>query len=544
MRWEGFAERADRLASVSGDHDKVDEVAALLRDADETGVVARFVQGRVFPAWDDTKLDVGPALLYDALALAGDETAEVIEGRVAEAGDVGDVAAELGLGGQMTFGGTPDTVEDVSATLREVAEGEGEGSEETKRRTLANLFIERSPAGAKYLARLVLGEMRLGVGEGTVRDAVAEAFGVGTGSVERGLMVTNDIAEVAETARDEGEDGLAALEMRLGRPVKPMLAQTGEAPDAFDGADEAVVEWKYDGARLQVHAGDETRLFSRSLEDLTDSLPDVVERIEEDAEGNVILDAEVVAVEDDEPLPFQEVLRRLRRKHRVEEMRDEVALELHVFDILYDGEDGAVIDEPLRDRYARLDRVVDGTRARFRFVGGADEVRRERRDAVEAGHEGVMVKNPESAYSPGARGGDWLKMKPEPETLDLVVTGGEWGEGRRASLVGSFVLGARSRDGGYETVGKVATGLTDEELERLTDRFEGLIEAEDGKEIGFQPSVVFEVGYEEIQRSPEYASGYALRFPRFVRTRDDKDPDDADTVERIEGLYGRGGTDG
>ncbi|MFW5984562.1 MAG: ATP-dependent DNA ligase, partial [Halobacteria archaeon] len=321
------------------------------------------------------------------------------------------------------------------------------------------------------------------------------------------------------------------------------LAQTGGAPDALEEFDEAVVEWKYDGARLQVHVGDETRLFSRSLEDLTDSLPDVVETVEEDADEHVILDAEVVAVDGDEPLPFQEVLRRIRRKHRIDEMRDEVALELHVFDILYDGDDGAVIDEPLRDRYDRLDEAVDGTRARVRFVNGTDEVRRERREAVEAGHEGVMVKNPESAYTPGARGGDWLKLKPEPETLDLVVTGGEWGEGRRASLVGSYLLSARTDDG-YETVGKVATGLTDEQLESLTDRFEELVEAEDGKTLKFQPSVVIEVGYEEIQRSPDYTSGYALRFPRFVRVRDDKGVEDADAVEKIERLYERGEGDG
>jgi DNA ligase-1 len=426
-----------------------------------------------------------------------------------------------------------------------VAEGSGEGSEETKKRTLANLFMDSSPLGAKYLARLVLGEMRLGVGEGTVREAIAEAFRADDELVERGLMVTNDVGEVAEVARDEGNGGLAALEMSIGRPVKPMLAQTGEASDVLSHG-EAVVEWKYDGARLQVHVGEETRLFSRSLEDLTHSLPDVVEEAEEDAEKGVILDAEVVAVDaDGNPLPFQEVLRRLQRKHRVEEVRDKVALELHVFDILYDSDDGAVIDEPLRDRYERLDRVINETRARSRLVGDADEVREERREATEAGHEGVMVKNPESAYSPGARGGDWLKLKPEPETLDLVVTGGEWGEGRRASLVGSYLLGARADDGdGYETVGKVATGLTDDELESLTERFEDLIVGQDGKEIEFRPSVVFEVGYEEIQASPEYTSGYALRFPRFVRVRDDKDAEDADPVEKVERLYEQDEYDG
>jgi len=263
--------------------------------------------------------------------------------------------------------------------------------------------------------------------------------------------------------------------------------------------------------------------------------------VEKDAADDVILDAEVVAVGDDGPLPFQDVLRRIRRKHRVEEMRDEVGLEVHVFDVLYD--DGAVIDEPLSDRRDRLDRLVDGLRGRSTVVEDLDGVLEERRAAVGAGHEGVMVKNPESAYTPGSRGGDWLKLKPEPETLDLVVTGGEWGEGRRASLVGSYRVAARSDDG-YETVGKVATGLTDEHLEELTERFNDLVVAEDGKTLEFAPEVVFEVGYEEIQRSPVYSSGYALRFPRFLGVRNDKTVGDADSVEKVERLYQQRDGDG
>ncbi len=543
MRFDEFAKRAARVESLSGDHEKTEEVAGLLREADATPVVARFVQGRVFPAWDDTKLDVGPSLVYDAVALAGGTDADEVERRVAERGDVGEVAAEVGTGGQQTFGSTEQTVEGVQEALRGIAEGSGEGSEEKKKRELANLFMDASSASAKYLARLVLGEMRLGVGEGTVRDAVAEAFGVDVTLVERGIMVTNDTGEVAEVARDGGDEALADLEMRLGRPVKPMLAQSSTTENLFAdlGADEAVVGWKYDGARLQIHVGDETRLFSRSLEDLTDSLPDVVEKVEEDTEEDVILDAEVVAVGDDGPLPFQDVLRRIRRKYRVEEMRDEVGLEVHVFDVLYD--DGAVIDEPLSERRDRLSRLVDGIRGRSAVVSDIDGVLEERRAALDAGHEGVMVKNPGSAYTPGSRGGDWLKLKPEPETLDLAVTGGEWGEGRRASFVGSYLLSARTDDG-YATVGKVATGITDERLESLTSRFKELIIAEDGKEIEFAPEVVFEVGYEEIQRSPVYSSGYALRFPRFVGVRDDKAPEDSDSVEKIERLYAQDEGDG
>ncbi len=542
MEFDEFAERADRIESLSGDHDKVDEVADLLSDAgtDEVRVVARFVQGRVFPDWDDRKLDVGPSLLYDALALAGEPTADEIEERVAETGDVGEAAARLGTGGQQTFGSTTETVSDVYDAFESLASKEGEGSQETKTRELGSLFMDTPPRSAKHLARLVLGEMRLGVGEGTVRDGIVSAYGVDTELVERGIMLTNDVGEVAEVARDEGNEGLRSLEMVVGRPVKPMLAQASTVDNVFSdlSADEAVVQTKYDGARVQAHVGEETRLFSRSLEDLTDSLPDVVETVEDAVRSDeAILDAEVVAVSDGEPLPFQEVLRRLRRKYRVEEMRDEVGLELHVFDVLYDSDDGAVIEETLKERQDRLaDAVDDEAVARTATVEDTDGVRREEADALDAGHEGVVVKHPESVYSPGRRGKNWLKIKPEPETLDLVVTGGEWGEGRRASLVGSYLLSVR-REQGYETVGKVATGLTDETLEELTERFEELVVSEVGKEIEFKPEVVFEVGYEEIQRSPVYTSGYALRFPRFLGVRDDKSVEDADTLERLERLY-------
>ena len=544
MQFADFAERAEKIESLSGDHETVDEVASLLSDADDVRVAVRFVQGRVFPAWDGRKIDVGPSLLYDALALAGEASAEEIEKHVAEKGDIGDVAREMDFGGQQTFGTSERSLLDVYAAFERLASKEGEGSQESKTRELGNLFMDASPRSAKYLARLVLGEMRLGVGEGTVRDAVVEAFDVEGGLVERGLMLTNDTGEVAEVARDEGDEGLTSLEMVIGRPVKPMLAQTTTVENVFADldADEAVVQTKYDGARVQIHSGDETRLFSRSLEDLTASLPDIVERVEEVVgDGYLILDAEIVAVSDEEPLPFQEVLRRIRRKYRIEEMRDEVEVELYVFDILYDGEDGAVIDETLEERTDRLaDAVEKEAVARTSVVSDREAVRREENKALESGHEGVVVKKPGSTYSPGRRGKNWLKIKPEPETLDLVVTGGEWGEGRRASLVGSYLLSVRSEEGeGYETVGKVATGITDEKLEELTERFidDEFVVSEDGKEIEFQPAVVFEVGYEEIQSSPVYSSGYALRFPRFLGVRDDKSVGDADTLERLERLY-------
>ena len=612
MEFAAFADRVETLESEPGDLATVAAVAALLAAADEElPVVTRFLLGRVYPAHDTRTLDVGPALCYEALARAAgtNVTKADVEDRLAETGEIGAVAADLDLGGQQGLtafaAGAGDgsgagegdglTVTEVDTTLRELAAETGEGSESRKLDTLFGLFNRSSPAEAKVLARLVLGEMRLGVGEGAVRDAVAEAFlaepsepevsaddddadtdstlaDFGTdadtelagddepvthatdeelGAVERALQVTNDYGHVAALAREDGAEGLAEERLRVGRPVQAMLAQAGTAADAVESFETVGVETKFDGARVQVHydpAGASTtdgeplapEVYSRNMDDVTDALPEVVEYVEAHVDAPVILDGEVVAVDDDgDPLPFQEVLRRFRRKHDVDRMREEVSLELHAFDCLHaEGDD--LLDAPLRERHDRLADVLPDAAAEVTLVDSVDAIERIEAEALEAGHEGIMLKDPDSAYTPGDRGAAWLKRKPDVETLDAVVVGAEWGEGRRAELFGTFLLAVRDGDD-FVPIGKVATGLTDEELVALTDRLDPHVIDESGTEITFRPAVVLEVGYEEIQRSPTYASGYALRFPRFLGVREDKDPSDVDSLDRIERLTGTAG---
>jgi DNA ligase-1 len=534
MEFAEFAARAAAMEEEPADLETIGLVAELFEDAgDDLDTVTRFVQGRVFPAHDGTKLDIGPNLCYGALAKAAGQnvSADDIEERLAEVGEIGAVAEELDLGGQQglaAFGGGGSdalTVAEVDETLRSLAAAAGSGSTDTKLDTLFGLFNRAEPQEARFLARLVLGEMRVGVGEGTVRDGIAEAFDVPTEAVERALQVSN-----------EGEDGLADVHLEVGRPVQAMLAQAGTAVDALDEWDEAAVETKYDGARVQVHYdGETTQLFSRNLEDVTDPLPEVVEFVERELAVPAILDGEVVAVDEDgEPLPFQEILRRFRRKHDVAAAREDVAVELHAFDCLHaDGDD--LLDAPLVERHDRLSSVLSEGVSELVVTEDADEIADLEADALEAGHEGIMLKNPDSAYTPGNRGKNWLKRKPDVETLDLVVTGAEWGEGRRANLLGTFQISARDGDD-YETIGKVATGITDEKLAELDELLEPHIRSESGTEVDIAPEVVFEVGYEEIQESPTYSSGYALRFPRFVGVREDKNPSDADSLERVERL--------
>jgi DNA ligase-1 len=546
MEFASLADHTGAIETEPADLETVTLVAELFETAGpDLATVARFVQGRVFPAHDSSKLDVGPALCHAAIARAAgpNVTADDVEAKLATVGEIGAVTASYEFGGQTGLGafgaGERDdlTVAEVDTELRGLAAAEGSGSEDTKLDTLFGLFNRCSPPEARLLARLVLGEMRIGVGEGTVRDAVAEAFDVPVDGVERALQVTNDYGLVAETARDDGDPGLDELDLVVGRPVQAMLAQAGTATDALEAWDEVAVETKYDGARVQVHVGETVRVFSRNMEDVTAALPEVVEFVER-VDVPVIVDGEVVAVDDDgDPLPFQAVLKRFRRKHDVDRMREAVAVELRAFDCLYvDGE--ALLDEPLTERHDRLDAVLDEGVSTLDVSTDAEEIAARETAALDAGHEGIMLKNPESPYSPGRRGQNWLKRKPDVETLDCVVTGAEWGEGRRAELFGTFRIAVTDGDD-YATVGKVATGVTDDQLAELTDLLEPHVRETVGQEVTVAPEVVFEVGYEEIQSSPTYDSEYALRFPRFVAVRDDKEPADADSLERVERLAAR-----
>ncbi|WP_158057507.1 ATP-dependent DNA ligase LigA [Halorussus halophilus] len=561
MEFGEFADTAAEIEALSADTEIIERVTELFEraasdeDGDDLPVLARFVQGRVFPAWTSRTLDIGPNYCYEAIARAAgtNVSADDVEAKLAEVGDIGEVAASYDFGGQQGLGafgsgggsGQSDlTVGEVDAKLAELAAAEGSGSQDKKIDILFALFNRASSREARYLARIVLSEMRIGVGEGTVRDAIAAAFEVPVESVARALQVSNDYGEVARVAHGEGageddedgETGLNAMQLEIGRPVQAMLAQAGTVGDALDDWEETAVEWKFDGARVQLHYdGEEVSIFSRNMEDVTDPLPEIVEHVHEHLDVPAILDGEVVAMEDGEPLPFQEVLRRFRRKHDVARAREEVELDLFAFDCLHaDGDD--LLRTPLVERHERLEDVLSGGTSALWVSDDPEEIADIEANALEAGHEGIMLKNPDSTYSPGRRGKNWLKRKPDVETLDLVVTGAEWGEGRRASFLGTFLLSARTDSGEFETLGKVATGITDEELAELTELLEPHIKSQDGQEVDISPEVVFEVGYEEIQESPTYSSGYALRFPRFLGVRDDKTPGSADSLERVERL--------
>ena len=434
------------------------------------------------------------------------------------------------------------TVAEVDATLRRVGTTSGPGSQTEKRRTMHDLFARATESEQRFLRGLLSGEIRQGALEGVMVEAVARAAGVSSAAVRRAAMLAGDLAPVAAAAMRNGEGGLAAFALRPLSPVKPMLAQTAEGlGDALERISPASVEWKLDGARLQVHRlGDEIRAFTRSLADVTDRVPEIVAQIRTLEIEAIVLDGESIALRPDQmPHAFQESMSRFGRRLGIEEHRERVPLSYFAFDVLHvDGED--VLDLPQRERAAILDgRLPVHLRIPRVVASSLADAQPFMTDALAKGHEGVMVKDVEAPYEAGRRGAGWLKVKPA-HTLDLVVLAAEWGHGRRQGRLSNLHLGARDPDtGGFVMLGKTFKGMTDEMLAWQTEELQRLETRREGIVVFVRPELVVEIAFDGLQRSTRYPGGLALRFARVRGYRPDKRPEDADTIETVRALAAR-----
>jgi DNA ligase-1 len=406
-------------------------------------------------------------------------------------------------------------------------------------------MVSRStPLEAKYLVKDVLGEMRHGVSEGVMLDAIAEASGAKKQTVRRANMFLGDLGEVALLALTEGQDGMERTHPQLFRPLKPMLAQPaqdlGEAFGYHRG--EVALEYKLDGARVQIHKeGSNVRIFTRNLSQVTSSLPEVAEEARSQTQAEqAILEGEVIAIDaTGRPLPFQHLMRRFRRVHDVDEVARQIPVQLYLFDILYrDGDN--LVDCPYGDRWQILEQT------RGNMVTAARTVPRTLQEgesfaaqAYRDGHEGVMVKHLRSPYTPGVRGKSWLKVK-HTLSLDLVIVAADWGYGRRHGWLSNYHLAVLDEErNAFLEVGKTFKGLTDAEFRQMTDRLLALERQRERGTVFVEPRVVVEVLFNEIQASPQYESGLALRFARITRLREDKRPEDADTLRTLRSLFDR-----
>jgi len=548
MLFKDFVKRLTQLEETSSRLEMTEIVKELFLEAGkDLKLAVLYVQGRLFPPWDPSEIGIASKMMVKCISTASGISEKEIEEVIAREGDTGSACEKVfARKVQTTLFREELSLEHVGSVVERISKLEGPGSQDKKTKYVIELLNSAGRNEVKYLVRLLLGEMRVGVGEGIVRDAIARAWRVDARLAEEAFSLVNDYGEVAETAREHGEKGLKKIRIKLGRPLRPMLAQTvKDFTEAFESFKPAALEYKYDGMRTQVHVfNGNIKVFTRRLDDVTDQFPDVVKAIRGGVNvKNAIIEGETVAVDASKhPKPFQFLSRRIKRKYGISGMAKEIPVITYLFDCLY-LEGKSLVKKPFRERRKALeDLVKEGEKlklSKFFVTGEEKPAKKFYEEALAMGHEGVMIKNLEAEYKPGSRVGYMYKLKPIAETLDLVIVGAEWGEGRRAKWLGSYLLACRDPDTGeFLEIGKMATGLSDEQLQALTEELKHDIVEEKGKLVTLRPRLVVEVGYQELQKSPTYASGYALRFPRLVKVRGDRSPEEAETLERVAKLAG------
>jgi DNA ligase-1 len=539
LKFSELSKVYDRLEHARSDPERTRILAKLFQslDAPTLEAVAHLTVGEIVKPELSDKLGIGPAMIRKALSELTGKSTEEIDEEVKSSGDMSAIAGTLKLRRDTL------TVDHLWQLVNKVVTN---GSDRLK--LLEEVYGSTSGNGARYFTRMLLGQMRIGVGYGTLVRSIAAAFDVDADTVERRYAMTNDIGLVARQAR-KGKRALTGTGLELFRPYQFMNAQKVDDPEKifsrFDGK-KIIFEVKYDGARLQIHVKDGKRpnikLYSRRLNDDTAAMPDIVAALKKAWKGgDAIIEGEAVAFDPTlkKKLPFQSVLMRLGRVHNIEEKAREIPLVLNLFDVVYDkGEDLMGLSQSeRRERLKNLFRETDRVRLTNELV--TDRIADEEKffkEAIKAGHEGLMAKDPDAPYIPGKRLENWMKLKPAFETLDVVVVGGIWGSGRRKGTLSSLIVAIRDRNE-FKTVGKVGTGFSEATLAELTAKLEPQIITSRGRTVEIEPSMVIEVDFQDIQKTKAYTSGYALRIPRFKRDRVDKSVREADSIERLKGLY-------
>lgn len=500
-------ETSRRIASTTKRLEKADLLTALLKQLhpQEVEIVVAFLSGTTRQG----RIGIGYATLREAShAAAPGNSLEILE---------------------------------VDRILQELAGVRGPGSERLKRELLRGVFMRATESEQTFLTGLLMGELRQGALEGLMLDALSRASGIPAERIRRAAMMAGGAASIAPAVLEKGEAGLSQFDVQLFRPVQPMLAQTAEnVADALSELGEAALEYKFDGARLQAHkSGDEVAIFSRGSNDVSAAVPEVVQAVRSLPARELILDGEVLSLhQDGRPQPFQISMRRFGRKLDVDRIISELPMTPFWFDLLYVN-GASLIDEPQSRRFEELAKLAPSEALVPHLVtGDQDRADDFLHSALQQGHEGIMAKARGAAYAAGARGQSWLKVK-QPRTLDLVVLAAEWGNGRRQGWLSNLHLGARDTEkGGFAMLGKTFKGLTDEMLAWQTQEFLKLEIARDSYTVYVEPKLVVEIAFNEIQISPRYESGLALRFARVKRYRPDKSESQADTFATVQKLAG------
>jgi DNA ligase-1 len=532
-----FARAGAAVGATSATLEKARILGAYFRtlDDDDLRRAAVFMSGRALGPAKRGTLGLGWAVTSKVVEAISGRDPDELQAIFRKHSDIGDWAGEALEGRTQPEDVTLGEVEEALEAIR-TARGAA------KAKPLEKLLRRLHPEAARFVVKVISGEMRIGLSEGLVEAAIAQAFGLPVTQVKRIHLITGDIGETAVRCK---RGHLETSTVTLFQPVRFMLASPVEtAAEAFErmGADKVWTEEKYDGVRCQLHNVDgRVELFSRDLKETTGAFPELVEGAPKLGHA-VLFDGEVLAHRDGKVLRFFELQHRLGRKQVAAELRREVPVVLVIFDLLHlDGR--SLLDEPLETRRRLLEGI--GVQhpfllARLEEATSPDDLDRIFADTRERGHEGLMVKDPLSPYTPGRRGLAWLKLKRPLATLDVVVTSVEWGHGKRKGVLSDYTFAVKdSKTGRLVNVGKAYSGLTDAEIAEMTTRFLAITLEDRGWARLVKPEVVLEVAFDSIQRSNRHASGYALRFPRIVRIRDDKPVQEIDTLERVDELYER-----
>ena len=536
-----FVQIADAVRATSKKLEKVRLISEFFNSliATDAAIAARFLSAHVFAGHDERTLGVGAANLSRVIAEAAGQPSHALAATYRKHGDLGEMAEELlrstNREGDISLADVARLFDDLAAARRQTQKAE----------LLANAFRRASSGDVKYIVKIATGDLRIGSKESLVEEAIAKAFECPLAEVRRANMLTADIGETLTLA---AAGKLAGATVHLFHPIGFMLAAPVETPDdLFDEREELefdllLVEEKYDGIRAQVHKdkSGEVRIFSRTLDEITE-FPELVQPIRE-LPGELILDGEILAWRDNRPLPFTELQKRLGRKRLDMFLQHDIPVRYVAFDLLYqDGE--LLLSAPLTKRKASLDAVCANARTALHAAGRTEcktaaEAQLAFRNSLAAGHEGIVAKAATSPYLPGRRGGFWFKLKQPFATLDVVVTAVEYGHGKRHEVLSDYTFAVRDGER-LLNIGKAYSGLTDADIREYTDFFLQHTIEDHGHRRTVTPTIVLEVAFNNIQKSRRHESGYALRFPRIIRIREDKAASEIDTLETVAKLFAR-----
>ncbi len=580
MEYKKLVELYSKIEATSKRLEKTYLVSEFLKrtDIDDLPRITLLLQGRLFPQHDESKLGVSTKTVVKALNKSLGISVDAIEKEWKRTGDLGLTAENLTKKKkQSTLFQQKITIAKVFSNLRRLPKMEGTGTVGQKIGLISELLTSASPEEARYIIRTVLEDLRVGIGEGVMRDAIVWAFfdesihvnydaenrkiepenrelyNAYTEATQEAYDILNDFSEVAKIAKASGLKGLKQIEIQVGKPLKVMLyPKAAGIAEAFERVGRpAAIEFKYDGFRMQIHKSKgKVRLFTRRLDEVSDQFPEVVHYAEKLIDGNsYILDAEAVGfdVKTKKYIAFQNISQRIKRKYDIDKISKQFPVEMNVFDIIsFEGEN--LLKKPFKERRKIIEKIVKPDPYKLvvakQLVTSDDgEAEEFYKAALESGNEGVMFKNLDGIYKPGSRVGYGVKVKPVMESLDLVVVAAEWGEGKRSGWLTSFTLACYNPDTDeFLEMGKVGTGMKEKvelgvSFEQMTELLRPVIIKEKGRNITVKPMLVVEVNFEEIQKSPTYSSGYALRFPRVIRIRDDRSPDECSDLALVEDLY-------